>query len=233
MLFQLKNDWGGRYLITFANRDVADTWYRAVTDSVSQGYRRFAGVQRISLQWYTHDPENIWETVNDPKVAFNLRDKVFFTLLNDKNCRVLSTIPVLNYADHVNGARQMLLITVFYIRSVPQPDTYWSYDSSKGAVFASRSRRTMFTITIADHARAPGTIIVGSDDVYITTPSGIDVGIANTLNQLSRSVNPFPLRFSSFYGDFQIDHSLSESIDHVNDTVIVRNPGKGETWELV
>ncbi|KAG8866570.1 hypothetical protein FRB97_003899, partial [Tulasnella sp. 331] len=214
-----------RYLITFVNRDVADTWYRAVTDSVARGYSRFAGIRRTSLQWYTHDPRNIHETVNDSQVALALRGKVFFTLLHDRDGRILSTIPVLNYTDHING-------NGFYIRSVSQPDTCWFYNASERTVVASRHRRTRFTITIADQARALGTIIIRSDDVYITTPSGASVGVSNNLDQLGRSANPFPFRFSAFLGDFQIDEALSESLD-ADLEPIVRNPGKGEAWELV
>ncbi|KAG8847944.1 hypothetical protein FRB96_001346 [Tulasnella sp. 330] len=224
----INTDWSGRYLIAFANRDVADTWHRTVIDSVAQGYPKFASVKRTALQWYTYNPDvgSITDTVNDSKVALALRGQIFFTLLNDREHRILSTIPVLNYRDHINGAS-------FYIRSVSQPDIYWFYNAAEMAVVASRHRRTRFTITIADRARAPGTIIIGSDDVYITTPSGANVGVANSLDdQLSRSANPFPFRFSAFHGDFQIDESLSESLDPGLEP-IVRNPGKGETWDLV
>jgi len=216
-----------RYLIVFANRDVADTWYRAVIDSVAQGYLKFAAVKRTAPQFYTHDGEvgPIMDTVNDSRVALALRGQVFFTLLHRRDERILSVIPVLNYTDHINGAG-------FYIRSVPQPDTYWFYNASERAVVASRHRRTRFTVTIADQARAPGTIIIGSDDVYITTPSGANVGIANNVDQLSRSANPFPFRFSAFHSDFQIDESLSETLD-ADLEPLVRNPGKGEAWELV
>ncbi|KAF5369105.1 hypothetical protein D9615_010418 [Tricholomella constricta] len=221
----INDDWSYRYLITFATRDVADTWYRAVTDSVASGYQRFAAVKRVSLQFYTHDPAgNIPDTITDPKVALALRGQMFFTLIHDRDARILSVIPVLNYSDHISGAS-------FYIRSVAQPDTYWYIDTSKPRSFvvASREHRTRFTITIADKNRAPGTVIIGGDDVYITTVDGTNIGISNQQDILGHSANPFPLRFSSFNSDFHIiffDPSSSLA-------AVARNPGKGESWELV
>ncbi|KAG9006029.1 hypothetical protein FRB93_009130 [Tulasnella sp. JGI-2019a] len=122
-------DWSGRFMITFATRDVADTWFRLVTDSVAAGYKKFAGVKRVSPQFFTHDDAegNIYDTIVDPMVAPSLLGLVFFTLLNDKGERVFNSIPVLNYTDHINGGS-------FYIRSVVQPDTFWYYDASNGSV---------------------------------------------------------------------------------------------------
>ncbi|KAG8989411.1 hypothetical protein FRB94_014426 [Tulasnella sp. JGI-2019a] len=133
----INTDWSGRYMITFATRNVADTWFRAVTDSVAAGHKRFANVKRVSPQFYTHDDSEglISETLNDPMVATALLGQVFFTLLNDRSARVLDPIPVFNYTDHINGDN-------FYIRSVVQLDTFWYYDASKGTVFAHRYRRS-------------------------------------------------------------------------------------------
>lgn len=219
----INDDWSYRYLITFATRDVADAWYRAVIDSVAGGYQRFATVQRVTSQFFTHNPGlgNIPDTITDPKVALSLRGQIFFTLLNDRDGRILSVIPILNYVDRSSGDR-------FYIRSVSQPDVYWFYDGSR--VVASRDRRTRFTITIADKKRAPSTIMIGSDEVFITLSSGSNIGVANQQDQLSSSVNPFPFKLSSFNSDFQVDFYLEGK---TLEGSITRNPGKGEGWELV
>ncbi|KAG8990413.1 hypothetical protein FRB94_013373 [Tulasnella sp. JGI-2019a] len=217
----INNDWCGRYMITFATRDVADMWYRLVSDSVAAGYGRFAAVKRVSLQFYTHDDAggNISETLNDGRVGNSLLGQVFFTLLNNKNSRVIDPIPVLNYTDHINGES-------FYIRSVAQPDTYWYYDETEGTVFADRYRRSQFTINIVNKARAPGTVIIGSDEIHITSATGVNIGATNRANQLGPSANPFPFLFSSFIRkDFQIGH--------LEQPPVKRNPGKGERWELL
>ncbi|KAG8994105.1 hypothetical protein FRB94_010101 [Tulasnella sp. JGI-2019a] len=223
----IRDDWSARYLITFATRDVADAWFRAVTDSQAAGYKTFENVKRMSPQFFTHSggPGDIRETINDHKVASAFHGRVFFTLLNDRDGRIISVAPVLNYTDHTSG-------TSFYIRSVAQPDTYWFYDAPRETVVAHQSRRSQFIIKIADNARAPGSIIIGSDDIHITTASGINIGITNRENQLSYSANPFPLRFSSFANrDFQI--SSWEDDRHPNIGPLARNPGKGERWELL
>lgn len=109
---QVNDDVIWRYLITFASRKVADQWWRAVTDSVANGYSRFSTITRVSPQFYTHNPYveagSIFETVNDEKVAKKLLGKVLFTLLVDRDGRTPSVAPVLNYTDHVSGNRYVL-----------------------------------------------------------------------------------------------------------------------------
>jgi hypothetical protein len=222
----INDDWSYRYLITFATREVADKWYRLVTDSVAGGYARFKSVKQVSLQFFTHNPGegNIPDTLTDPKVAASLLGQMFFTLINDRDGRIQSMVPVLNYTKYNNGDR-------FYIRSVSQPDTFWFYDASKGLVVASRNRRTRFTITIADPNRAPGTVMIGSDNIYMTIGSSQNIGTVNQQDQLGSSINPFPLKFSSFNGDLLIDY-YSDSNDAGLGPVAL-NPGQGENWELV
>lgn len=236
----LKNDTIARYIITFATRNVADVWYRAILDSVSQGHERFASVRRVSLQLYTHEyseKTNITDTLNDAQVAAHLRGQMFFTLLNDKPGRGLDCIPVLNYSDHCSGDS-------FYIRSVPQPDTYWYCDMVEGGVFASRNRRTRFTVTIVDKKRSLGTFMVDNDEVYITLGSNISFGVdVNKENQLAEGrAGGFPFKFSCFKTDFQIELQLNGPAVKAGPTVaqdssslgaIVRNVDKGERWELV
>jgi len=215
-----------RYMITFATRDVADTWFRAVTDSVAGGYQTYAAVQRVTPQFYTHNPGvgNIALTITDARVALNLRGQIFFTLLNDRDGRILSTIPIQTYTDHISGAN-------FYVRSVAQPDTFWYFDPSVNAVYASRDRRTRFTITLADASRPAGTIMIGSDNVFITA-GGVNVGVTNNRDQLAYSTNAFPFDFSSFKTDFFIDFG-DETTTTKNVAPIAQNPNGGERWELV
>ncbi|KAG9025567.1 hypothetical protein FRB95_010054 [Tulasnella sp. JGI-2019a] len=222
----INDDVTWRYMIVFATRDVADSWFRAVQDSVAAGYPTYADVKRVSPQWYTHNPNvgRIDQTIVDQKVASQFLGKVFFTLISDRDGRIISPIPVLNYTDHISRAS-------FYIRSGSQLDTYWYYDPVHQVVIASRHNRTRFIITI-DKATAPGTIMIGSDTVYITSvPDNVNIGVATgSTDQLGSSINPFPIKFSSFATDFL------PIAGHFNDTSVEQvtlNPGKGERWELV
>ena len=94
-------------MIVFANRATADEWWRAITDSVAAGYRRFETAKRISPQFYTSDHNvndcDIVSTLTDDRVAAKFLGRVFFTLLNDRDARDLSIAPVLNYVDHISG----------------------------------------------------------------------------------------------------------------------------------
>jgi len=229
------DDWSYRYLITFASRDVADSWYRAITDSVKRGYTRFSGIERISPQFYTHIPVGgtITETINDSNVALSLRGKIFFTLINDKDARVQSMVPRIKMTDHINGAS-------FYIRSVSQQDVYWHFDSNMGMIFASRGDRTRFTITITK-THTPGTLIVDSDEVFITTEAGTNIGFDANQKYLDKGIWPF--EFSAFNNDFQIDSADGDTNGRDRpagsggtkgqDKLIAFVPGKGEKWELV
>lgn len=104
---QSTTDWAWRYIIVFVNAATADEWWRAVTNSVAGGYQRFAGVQRVSSQFYVHNPDvndgNIMQTINDERCAKQFLGRVFFTILNDRDGRVLSEAPIINYANHISG----------------------------------------------------------------------------------------------------------------------------------
>lgn len=103
--YKISDDWSYRYLITFASREVADLWYRTVTDSVAKGNTRFQSVKRVTPQFYTHNPGegNVPDTITDANVALSLRGNVFFTLINDRDGRILSMNPVINYTDYASG----------------------------------------------------------------------------------------------------------------------------------
>ena len=102
---QINDDWSWRYLIVFASRDVADGWWRAVTDSVKNGYAKFADVKRVNPQFYTHNPGigPIASTITDEKCAGAFLGKVFFTLLPDRDGRALNVIPPIDIRDHISG----------------------------------------------------------------------------------------------------------------------------------
>ncbi|KAG8847945.1 hypothetical protein FRB96_001347 [Tulasnella sp. 330] len=223
----INNDSSWRGPFAFTNRDVADTWYRAVTESVAQGYPKFTAIQRTSLQWHTWNGEvgNIMETINDSKVALALWGQAPFTLLYRRDERILTAFPA-----STTQTTSMELAPIPTQRSSTIPN---------GSITRRRARLLhLATVESGSLPRSPispappGTIIVSSDDVYITTPSGANEGITSSLDQLSRSANPFPFRFPAFHSHFQIDESLAGSLD-TEPEPIVRNPEMGEEWELV
>ncbi|KAG5644895.1 hypothetical protein DXG03_007447 [Asterophora parasitica] len=223
------DDWSARFSITFASRDVADTWYRLITDSVAAGYTRFAGVKRVSPQFYTH-ADQLTESLNDPRVAERLRGQMFFTLLHDKGGRDFSHIPISNLRDHLSGDS-------FYLRSSSQPDTYWWYNPSTRSVMASRENRSTFTIALVDEDRAPGTVMIGSDYVHITADEfDVHIGFENQQSQLWASASASPIKFSSFQNRaFKVNSLNVYKINYhlEGPRLISATSGRGERWELV
>ncbi|GAW00584.1 protein [Laccaria bicolor S238N-H82] XP_001878005 [Lentinula edodes] len=231
----IRDDWSYRYIIAFESRQVSDEWWRVVTASVDNGYPRFAGVKRLSAQWYTHDPAAnafIHETINDPKCAPQFLGKVMFTLLNDRDARTLSVSPVLNFADHVNGG-------TFFIRSTLRPELFWYYHPDIGQILASTSRRTRFDVRIAAKDKALGTIMIGSDKVSISVAGQQDfnVGVATGSTDLAIQKNGlFQFDFSDFNdGNFGLNFlHKAASGDFVQGVVAtVTRQNYGERWELV
>jgi hypothetical protein len=64
-----------------------------------------ASVKRITPQYYTHNPAtaNISNSITNSQVASQFLGQVFFTLLNDRDGRILSIIPKQYVTDNVNG----------------------------------------------------------------------------------------------------------------------------------
>lgn len=95
-----------RYLINFANRDVADQFWRAIQKAVADKVPQWDSVARVSPQLYTHNPglKNIIQSVLDPKVAPDLFDKIFFQLLASRDAvSNVGTIPIQGIPDHISG----------------------------------------------------------------------------------------------------------------------------------
>lgn len=95
-----------RYQINFANRDVADQFWRAIQKAVADKVSGWDTVARVTPQLFTHNPavKNIRESVIDSKVAPYLFDKIFFQLLTSRDgVSSVGTIPTQAITDHING----------------------------------------------------------------------------------------------------------------------------------
>jgi len=217
-----------RYLIVFPSQTVADEWWRAVQASVASGYNRFAGVQRITNQYYTHLPNvnngNISQTIDDPQGTPSFLGQVIFTLLNDRDGRIWNVIPVLNYTVPSSNSN-------FFIRSVLQPNLFWYWDG--GAIRASTARRTRFNVGIAGGQKA-GTIMIPSDQITISvasgnepialSPSGDDSLVTENLGTV--------FNYSDFAGAFAIRYD--DNIQGGLETIVkVQDTTQGERWVLV
>lgn len=95
-----------RYVINFANRDIADQFWRAIQKAVADKVANWDTVARVTPQLYTHNPalKNIIQSVLETKVASHLFDKIFFQLLTSRDTVAgVGTIPTQVITDHING----------------------------------------------------------------------------------------------------------------------------------
>ncbi|KAG1790391.1 uncharacterized protein HD556DRAFT_1528969 [Suillus plorans] len=216
-----------RYVITFASREVADEWWRAVSTSAVTSF--VTSVQRVNAQFYTHNVSlaNAANSLTTTGVATEFLGKVFFTLQNDLAGRGLSIIPRLEYcADHISG-------NSFFIRSKVSPYEYWYHPPSSNAtnaVYVSRTERSRFTVSRTASGTA-GTVIIGSDNVVITlTTVDLSVNVNGTTGQVILSLAPMSgLTFSTLLTNFTVGPSLSVDGDTVKKLLYTEH---GEQWEL-
>ncbi|KAG2049066.1 hypothetical protein BDR06DRAFT_975528 [Suillus hirtellus] len=221
----LTHNWTSRYLITFASREVADEWWRAVSTSNTS----FANsIQRVNAQFYTHNTDlaNAHDSLTTTGVATQFLGKVFFTMLNDldMNHRGLNIIPPLgHFVDHISG-------NSFFIRSKVTPYDYWYHPQSCNAVCESRTERTRFTVSRTDRGTA-GTVMIGSDKITVKlTIVNLSVDVSVNTGQASLSPDPqSELTFNALLSNFTVGSTLIQSGEMVKELLYTEN---GEEWEL-
>ena len=83
-----------------------------------------------------------------------------------------------------------------------------------------------------DDKKPRGTVMVGSDDVFLSIDPNTNIGVVNRdgVDRLGHSQSPFRFRFSDFIDGFEIEYDFDSS----GSNVIARSPvaGEGERWEL-
>jgi len=224
----ISDDWSYRYVIVFASSAVADEWWNAVSSATSTPFP--ASVKRITPQFYTHNPAtaNISTSITNSQVAAQFLGQVFFTLLNDRDGRILSIIPEQYVTSNING-------NTYFIRSKVEPKEYWYCPGSSGNIVpgtgirVSPTDRTRFRIHITNKPSDDKSIMIGSDDISITLPqTNLVIGV-NELGSLIVGNNPLPdLKFSSFGKKF-----IAGASGAGGDVKALFETEDGEEWELV
>jgi hypothetical protein len=159
----VENNQTSRFILTFADRYVADEWWRAVSTS---GASSLSSIRRISSQFYSHDARtfNALDFFSDNKisdVAQPFRRQLFVTLLHDHGGRELSIIPPITARDFVSGEW-------FRIRSKWDTNLFWEYSPDQQRIRTSNNF-SMFRIVARDVPE--GTIMIRKDIVSISVMS--------------------------------------------------------------
>jgi len=213
-----------RMVIIFASRSVADEWWRAISSSTNALLAD--SVRRITPQLYTHTPTKInicyFFTLSQVRsIADPFRGKMFFSWEHDKGGgRGISIIPSQAITDYLSG-------NWFYIRSKSPPNWYWFYDpnDTSKAVCASNIQRTLFCVTAPD--LAPGTVMIGKDQIILSIGPHLFVHINESGNVVSAG-RPTPMKFKALgQGNFIANASGSLTYDEVDGTFMRR-----DGWEL-
>ncbi|KAF8638027.1 hypothetical protein AX16_010659 [Volvariella volvacea WC 439] len=213
----INDDWSWRYLITFATRETADEWWIAVSNSSNAAYVN--SIRRVTPQFYTHNPAlaNIALSITDASVAKQFLDRVFFTLINDRDGRIQSVIPVQDYADHISG-------NWFSIRSKAKPSEYWYCPPENGRIVVSTTHRSRFRVRNTDSSKN-GKVMIGSDDIYISVKVGGEDRPISLLydGSLVSSGEARTFKFRNFQDGFRLE---SQFVAQATDD-------DAEVWELV
>ncbi|TGO44230.1 hypothetical protein BCON_0567g00020 [Botryotinia convoluta] len=222
---------GGNYVITFTTRDVADEWWRAITDAAKTD-QQYKEITRVTIQHYTYSNSkiNIASTITPPNKAQSFYDKVFFTPFSGS----LSVIPTRTLTDHVSRK-------TYFIRSAVSPTTFW-YVNSKKNVVTSQTRRTRFRISFADNDKdKSNNIMIDTDGIKITlayedwcrdNSTSIFAQADGTLSVQKNGTN---FKFRDFKeGTFEMKEIATVMGDDCGDDgkAVVKTT-EGEVWELV
>ncbi|KAG2365231.1 hypothetical protein BDR07DRAFT_1481610 [Suillus spraguei] len=221
---QITDDWSYRYVITFASREIADEWWRAVSTSTVGSF--VSSVQRVNAHFYTHNilVANSATSLTTAGVANQFIGKVFFTLMNDQVGRDLSIIPPCDhFTDHISG-------NSFFIRSKVSPHEYWYCAQGDNSVYLSLTERTRFFVT-RDSQGTAGSVIIGSDDIIITlTTSNLSINVVTASGQVIVSPDSKSgLKFSDLLNKFTARPLLNQLGDKTRKLFFTDN---GEEWEL-
>ncbi|KAF8881365.1 hypothetical protein BD779DRAFT_1445590, partial [Infundibulicybe gibba] len=222
----LKDNNTARFLITFATRDIADRWWRAVSESVAAGNTKYREIQRISPQFYIHNPDvgDISDTIRDDPRAKEFSNSVFFNKNEDQGGRVQSVCPVINTTERISGGS-------FFIQSALRPKLFWYWNQSISRVELSTSQQTKFTISVVGQEQLHSKLImIKQDDIVISVAGGASIGMDSN-GLLTHTSVKHPFKFSDLSDSFAVGPVVTT--EGYNDgSAMMRSPF-GEQWELV
>ncbi|KZP08894.1 hypothetical protein FIBSPDRAFT_1052148 [Athelia psychrophila] len=232
------------YAIAFANDEVADEWWRAISThpTISKWIKRVSpqlyawtgATKNGGLDYGSH--EDVISQCVAKMVSLWQYDSGFYG--------ALGIIPVQDTTNQASGHS-------FFIRSKVEPYEYWYCPPTAGSItedthiYTSREERTRFCVRIADEKMQPGTIMIGTDKIIIspafapTLRVSAENGVARLGPTAASSESEQPkLKLSDVRTGFT-SGARRRVMDEENDLVIVARElvealdGNGEGWELV
>ncbi|KAI1087887.1 hypothetical protein F5B19DRAFT_496908 [Rostrohypoxylon terebratum] len=213
-----------RYILAAPDADTIDEWWRVIS-------KKDIGYKRLSPDFYTYSQGYPYDA------APEFTSRIMFTLLNDRDCRILSLFP--------HQERTDVRINSFFIRSKSKPSLFW-WVNSTGSLAASTKYRSRFRFDIG--GEEDGTVIVGKDLVSVVALGDKQFNAVNISNERCTSVqvngihtniffyNDLKGSFLSSYGGGDVTApSVSPDNEYSDHSSLISMVGKGhgEEWELV
>ncbi|TCD61037.1 hypothetical protein EIP91_009141 [Steccherinum ochraceum] len=231
------------YVGVFANRMVANLWWRAIM--VSANVQLQKSIKRITAQFYSQAAiGDVEATLQDPQCAAHLKNQVFFVMANGVGSVSPGLVPPDDGRDAVNKE-------IYLIRASGDPTMHWAV-SSTGTIVCSRTDMTFFRL----YAKVPnlpgvnyndGVPFIGDDEITLQIVDTdaylkMDAPDGNKLSKLSvapQSSVPSKFKFKYFEGKsdlhgFGVEKGVGgDDAPHVVCTFPDGPVGQGIAWELV
>ncbi|RGP81154.1 hypothetical protein FLONG3_691 [Fusarium longipes] len=191
-----------RYLLVAPNPETIDEWYREAS-------AKYDHVKRLAPDMYLFGTgTQVWD------LAPSFINKIMFTKVNERDAWVMSTFAQPQRTDVVSGGSMYWFVT-------------------DGLIRATRQGRTRFIVRISGDQNGDknGTVLIGSDEVTITTVDSNNQQYVGTTD--GRELAMSGSSGSLYYSDLK-KNLLAQGVTGNTDSVrIKRTDGYGEEWELV
>ncbi|KAJ4264540.1 hypothetical protein NW762_005742 [Fusarium torreyae] len=204
-----------RYLLAAPNAETIDEWWREASSKDS------ANVKRLAPDYYSWGSgAQAWNLV-DP--AWN--NKIMYTLLNDRDARVMSTFNQPDRVDVISGE-------AYYIRSKSNPELYW-LATKDGQIWATKQGRTRFIFRVdgeqgSDKNR---TVIIGKDYISIRAVGDGNQKYVSVNDNSEVVLSGHSCRL--YYSDLKRNYLAQGDSGTSGSAPVTKVDGYGEEWELV
>ncbi|KZP08889.1 hypothetical protein FIBSPDRAFT_1052145 [Athelia psychrophila] len=221
--------------IAFASHEVADEWWRAMSTHPEMS----TWIKRASPQLY------LWTGVNQAGTLSYGSHNHAVSQISDKMVSLwqfngngtygswygpLGIIPVQDTPDLASG-------NSFFIRSKVEPHEYWYCPTTEANhwVSTAHEKRTQFIVSLADKQMSQGTIMIGTDDVFICLAVAPNLlldctvgGIRLAEKGAGKSVKLSDVRTKYINGESSEWGKIT-----LSSLVVAAGGGKYGNWELV
>ncbi|KAF4454233.1 hypothetical protein F53441_3233 [Fusarium austroafricanum] len=200
-----------RYLLAAPNAETIDEWWREASSKDAEH------VKRLAPDYYS------W---GSGAQAYNLgpsfEKKIMYTLLNDRDARIMSTFNQPERTDVISGGS-------YYIRSKSNPSMYWM--AKDGQIWATTQGRTRFIFRIDAEDDKNSTVLIGKDYISITAVGENNQKYVSVSDNGELVLGGHSCRM--YYNDLKKNFLAQGETGHSGSALITKNEGHGEEWELV